>query len=117
MHSRRAFLGFLAAVPFGVLACASGASPSPTATTATAAAPASPTSATASAAAQPAAPQITTKPGEILNVSYDPTRELYQDISAEFAKEWKSKSGQDISVKQSNGGSGSQARAVIDGLQ
>jgi sulfate transport system substrate-binding protein len=114
MHSRRAFLGFLAAVPFGVLACSTGASPSPTAAPA---APAAPTSAPAPAAGQPTATQVTTKPGEILNVSYDPTRELYQDISAEFAKEWKSKNGQDISVKQSNGGSGSQARAVIDGLQ
>ncbi len=108
MHSRRAFLGFLAAVPFGVLACSSGAAPAPS--TPQGAAP-------PVAAGAPTATQISTKPGEILNVSYDPTRELYQDIGAEFAKEWKSKSGQDVSIKQSNGGSGSQARAVIDGLQ
>jgi sulfate transport system substrate-binding protein len=71
----------------------------------------------APATGQPTATQITTKPGEILNVSYDPTRELYQDISAELVKEWKSKTGKEISVKQSNGGSGAQARAVVDGLQ
>jgi sulfate/thiosulfate-binding protein len=52
----------------------------------------------------------------LLNVSYDPTRELYQEYNAAFAKYWKSKSGQDVSVKQSHGGSGKQARAVIDGL-
>ena len=53
----------------------------------------------------------------ILNVSYDPTRELYQAYNAAFAKHWKAKSGEDISVKQSHGGSGKQARAVIDGLE
>jgi sulfate/thiosulfate transport system substrate-binding protein len=53
----------------------------------------------------------------ILNVSYDPTRELYDDIDAEFAKQWKAKTGEDISVNLSNGGSGKQARAVIDGLE
>jgi len=52
----------------------------------------------------------------LLNVSYDPTRELYQEYNAAFAKYWKSKSGQDVAVKQSHGGSGKQARAVIDGL-
>jgi sulfate/thiosulfate-binding protein len=54
---------------------------------------------------------------EILNVSYDPTRELYKEINTAFAADWKTKTGQDISVKQSHGGSGKQARAVIDGLQ
>jgi sulfate/thiosulfate-binding protein len=54
---------------------------------------------------------------EILNVSYDPTRELYKEIDTAFAADWKAKTGQDISVKQSHGGSGKQARAVIDGLQ
>ncbi|MBZ5694722.1 MAG: sulfate ABC transporter substrate-binding protein [Acidobacteriia bacterium] len=53
----------------------------------------------------------------LLNVSYDPTRELYQDYNAAFAKYWKAKTGQDIKVQQSHGGSGAQARAVIDGLQ
>lgn len=53
----------------------------------------------------------------LLNVSYDPTRELYQDFNAAFAKYWKAKTGADVSIKQSHGGSGKQARAVIDGLQ
>ena len=53
----------------------------------------------------------------ILNVSYDPTRELYQDYNAAFAKYWKAKTGQDVTIKQSHGGSGKQARSVIDGLQ
>jgi sulfate/thiosulfate-binding protein len=52
----------------------------------------------------------------LLNVSYDPTRELYQDINASFAKQWKAKSGDNVTIKQSHGGSGKQARAVIDGL-
>ncbi|KEK24887.1 hypothetical protein BAGA_21660 [Bacillus gaemokensis] len=54
---------------------------------------------------------------ELLNVSYDPTRELYQDFNKDFAKYWKEKSGQTVTVKQSHGGSGSQARSVIDGLE
>lgn len=53
----------------------------------------------------------------ILNVSYDPTRELYQDFNQAFAKYWKGKTGQDLTVNQSHGGSGKQARSVIDGLQ
>jgi sulfate transport system substrate-binding protein len=53
----------------------------------------------------------------LLNVSYDPTRELYQDFNKAFAVHWKSKSGEEIKIKQSHGGSGKQARAVIDGLQ
>ena len=52
----------------------------------------------------------------LLNVSYDPTRELYQDIDAAFARNWKAKTGDSVTVKQSHGGSGKQARAVIDGL-
>jgi sulfate/thiosulfate transport system substrate-binding protein len=52
----------------------------------------------------------------LLNVSYDPTRELYQEYSAAFAKYWKAKTGDTVTVNQSNGGSGKQARAVIDGL-
>ncbi|SFC27619.1 sulfate transport system substrate-binding protein [Bacillus sp. 491mf] len=54
---------------------------------------------------------------ELLNVSYDPTRELYQDFNKDFAAYWKEKSGQSVTVKQSHGGSGSQARSVIDGLE
>ncbi len=53
----------------------------------------------------------------ILNVSYDPTRELYQEYNSAFAKYWKGKTGDDVSIKQSHGGSGKQARAVIDGLE
>jgi len=54
---------------------------------------------------------------ELLNVSYDPTRELYQDFNKAFARQWKRKTSQDLVVKQSHGGSGKQARAVIDGLE
>ena len=53
---------------------------------------------------------------EILNVSYDPTRELYAAYNKDFAAYWKQKTGQDLTIKQSHGGSGKQARAVIDGL-
>jgi len=59
----------------------------------------------------PAAAQVT-----LLNVSYDPTRELYVDFNAAFAAHWQQTSGQTITINQSHGGSGSQARAVIDGL-
>ena len=52
----------------------------------------------------------------LLNVSYDPTRELYQEYNAAFARYWKAKTGQDVMINQSHGGSGKQARAVIDGL-
>src|SRR6266540_103576 len=52
----------------------------------------------------------------LLNVSYDPTRELYQDYNAAFTKYWKAKTGQQVDVQQSHGGSSKQARAVIDGL-
>ncbi len=54
---------------------------------------------------------------ELLNVSYDPTRELYQQYNAAFAKHWKSETGEDVTIKNSHGGSGKQARSVIDGLQ
>ena len=57
------------------------------------------------------------KPVTLLNVSYDPTRELYKDINVAFANYWKGKTGQALDIKQSHGGSGKQARAVIDGLQ
>ena len=53
----------------------------------------------------------------LLNVSYDPTRELYQDINAAFAKDWKAKTGDSVKIRQSHGGSGKQGRAVIDGLE
>lgn len=54
---------------------------------------------------------------ELFNVSYDPTRELFEDVNRAFAAQWKTKTGQDLRVKQSHGGSGKQARSVIDGLQ
>ena len=53
----------------------------------------------------------------LLNVSYDPTRELYQEFNTAFAADWKKKTGQTVEIEQSHGGSGAQARAVIDGLQ
>ena len=62
------------------------------------------------AVAQPA-------PVTLLNVSYDPTRELYVEFNKAFAAHWKAKTGQDVTIKQSHGGSGKQARSIIDGLQ
>ncbi len=53
----------------------------------------------------------------LLNVSYDPTREFYVEFNAAFARHWKAKSGQDVSIRQSHGGSGKQARSIIDGLE
>ena len=53
----------------------------------------------------------------LLNVSYDPTRELYREINPLFVAEWKKKTGEDIQIQSSHGGSGSQARAVIEGLE
>ena len=53
----------------------------------------------------------------LLNVSYDPTRELYQDLNAAFARAWKERTGQVVTINQSHGGSGKQARSVIDGLE
>jgi len=68
--------------------------------------------ATGTLTALPAAAQTV----NLLNVSYDPTRELYVEYNAAFAKYWKAKAGQDVSIKQSHGGSGKQARSVIDGI-
>ena len=55
-------------------------------------------------------------PVTLLNVSYDPTRELYMDFNAAFTRYWKARTGQDVTIKQSHGGSGKQARSIIDGL-
>ena len=71
----------------------------------------------AALAAALAAPAAAQNKITLLNVSYDPTRELYQDINGAFAKSWQAKTGQAVTVNQSHGGSGKQARAVIDGLQ
>src|SRR3954467_8943445 len=54
---------------------------------------------------------------KLLNVSYDPTRELYQAYNAAFAKHWKEKTGETVTIRQSHGGSAKQARSVIDGLE
>jgi sulfate/thiosulfate-binding protein len=63
-----------------------------------------------------AAAQSAPKPVTLLNVSYDPTRELYEDFNQQFAAYWKGKTGQEVIIRQSHGGSGKQARSVIDGL-
>ena len=57
------------------------------------------------------------EPVELLNVSYDRTRELYEAFNKEFAAHWKEETGQTVTINQSHGGSGSQARSVIDGLE
>jgi sulfate/thiosulfate transport system substrate-binding protein len=64
-------------------------------------------------AQQRPAPRLVT----LLNVSYDPTREFYQEYNAAFARYWRARTGQQVTIRQSHGGSGSQARAVLDGLQ
>ena len=53
----------------------------------------------------------------LLNVSYDPTRELYEDVNRAFAAQWKQQTGETLTIRASHGGSGKQARAVIDGLE
>lgn len=63
------------------------------------------------------APAVHAADVSLLNVSYDPTRELYQDFNKAFAKEWKAKTGDDVKSRVSHGGSGKQGRAVIDGLE
>jgi sulfate/thiosulfate transport system substrate-binding protein len=69
------------------------------------------------AGAAPASPPPPPREVTLLNVSYDPTRELYQDFNAAFARSWKARTGQAVTVQQSHGGSGKQGRAVIDGLE
>ncbi len=64
-----------------------------------------------------ALPAVAAAQTTLLNVSYDPTRELYQEVNAAFAKQWQEKNKQTVEIKQSHGGSGKQARAVIDGLE
>jgi sulfate transport system substrate-binding protein len=64
-----------------------------------------------------AALSATAKNITLLNVSYDPTRELYSDINAAFASQWQAKTGDKVTINQSHGGSGKQARSVIDGLE
>ncbi|MFO1421287.1 MAG: sulfate ABC transporter substrate-binding protein [Candidatus Competibacteraceae bacterium] len=62
-------------------------------------------------------PPVSAADVTLLNVSYDPTREFYQEFNPAFAKYWKSKTGDNVTINQSHGGSGKQARAVIDGLE
>ncbi len=62
------------------------------------------------------AASVAAKDITLLNVSYDPTRELYVEYNAAFAKHWKAKTGDNVVIKQSHGGSGKQARSVIDGI-
>lgn len=68
-------------------------------------------------AALPLADGMAASTTSLLNVSYDPTRELYKDINTQFALAWKKQGGDDVTVKTSHGGSGAQARSVLDGLQ
>ena len=70
-----------------------------------------------SGAVVPFVGQRAPKPVTLLNVSYDPTRELYEDFNQQFSTYWKGKTGQEVKVRQSHGGSGKQARSVIDGLE
>lgn len=72
---------------------------------------------TAALALLPAAPQVLGQGLTLLNVSYDPTRELYQYVNKAFAAHWMSRTGADVTIRQSHGGSGKQARSVIDGLE
>jgi sulfate transport system substrate-binding protein len=62
-------------------------------------------------------PPLTVRAGDLLNVSYDPTREFYQDYNQLFVRLWKQRTGRTLKIDQSHGGSGTQARAVIDGLE
>ena len=64
-----------------------------------------------------ASPSVAAADQTLLNVSYDPTRELYKAINPAFAGDWKAKTGETVRIQSSHGGSGAQARAVIDGLK
>jgi sulfate/thiosulfate-binding protein len=88
----------------GLSACGGGSTPSSSGT-----APAATPDAKPAAAAKP--------PVELLNVSYDPTRELYQEYNKAFSAYWKDKTGQTVTIKASHGGSGKQGRSIIDGLE
>lgn len=66
---------------------------------------------------RPPAPGAAAPPVTLLNVSYDPTREFYQEINAAFTRAWRARTGQAVTINQSHGGSGKQARSVIDGLE
>ncbi len=70
-----------------------------------------------SRSSKPTSPGTVHGPVELLNVSYDPTRELYTEVNRQFAEHWQAKTGQAVSIRMSHGGSGKQARSVIDGLE
>jgi sulfate/thiosulfate-binding protein len=102
------------AASLGALACAPASLPTATS------APSNAGPATAETARPPAAATIKpSAPGDValLNVSYDPTRELYQEFNTAFSRLWKEQSGQAVTVRQSHGGSGAQARSIVDGLE
>ena len=106
--ARRAFAGFAARVALVVLAASSGLASCKKSDAGSATGGGS--------AAGAVAPEASKASVTLLNVSYDPTRELYQDLNGAFAKYWQEKTGQDVKVNQSHGGGGKQARAVLDGL-
>ncbi|MCC7372971.1 MAG: sulfate ABC transporter substrate-binding protein [Chloroflexi bacterium] len=101
----------------GTVSLLAGCASAPAAPTAPAKPAEAPKPTVAAAAAPAAKPVAGGGLVEILNVSYDPTRELYADFNAAFATYWQGAAGQTVSVKQSHGGSGAQARTVIDGLE
>ncbi|MDP3903588.1 MAG: substrate-binding domain-containing protein, partial [Methylococcaceae bacterium] len=68
-------------------------------------------------AALTAAPAVNAADIKLLNVSYDPTREFYKEYNEAFSKYWKAKTGDNVTINQSHGGGGKQARAVLDGLE
>jgi sulfate transport system substrate-binding protein len=108
-RQRRLLFASLLAGALGALAAAGGGAP---------AAAAARMAAASSGLAAPAAPAASAaREVKLLNVSYDPTRELYQDFNAAFARAWKARTGQAVTVDQSHGGSGKQGRSVIDGLE
>lgn len=107
----RAAAGMLLILAMGLTACGNGGNAG------TNEAAAKPTEGAASAAETSASPAAAKEPVELLNVSYDPTRELYESYNKAFAAYWEQEHGQKVTVKQSHGGSGKQSRSVIDGLE
>ncbi|BCM92962.1 sulfate-binding protein [Abditibacteriota bacterium] len=111
--SRSGALGaFLTIAAFGLAGC-----PSNTTTTGNTAPDNTAVTTEATGTTSPASTEAPSGAVKLLNVSYDPTRELYQDFNTAFAAYWKKTSGQDVTIDQSHGGSGKQARAVLDGQE
>ncbi|MCM3748182.1 sulfate ABC transporter substrate-binding protein [Paenibacillus pasadenensis] len=104
-----------ASLAFGLTACGSGNNSSNNASPTNA--PSENTAANAANNAGGDPKPASKEPVELLNVSYDPTRELYESFNAAFAKYWKEKAGQEVTIKQSHGGSGKQSLSVIGGLK